>query len=272
MLTYDNKSKEYRIVSDTINGSDSVGNYISLNDQQCRVYAEGLLNLGTNFGQFKATYAGSVSNNMNLDSTDMQMVIDCDFPFNEDALKTMGEVLLSYPNLKPTNDLSVLYNKAMNLLVGKEKWAKASGEIAQSGSLKKVPDELKHPLILSDVKMKWNNASKSYRSIGNIGVGFIFKNPVGRYLKGNCEIVNKKGSNAFNLYLEIDAQTWYFFSFSRNIMQAVSSDPSFNEAISKEKDEKRLSKGKDDVPDFQYMLSTERKKNEFLKKLTEVEE
>ncbi len=97
-----------------------------------------LQNLGTNFGQFKATYAGSVSNNMNLDSTDMQMAIDCDFPFNEDALKTMGEVLLSYPNLKPTNDLSVLYNKAMNLLIGKEKWAKASGEIAQSGSLKKV--------------------------------------------------------------------------------------------------------------------------------------
>lgn len=269
LLTFDNKTREYRIVSDTINGSDSIGNYISLNDQFCNVYAEGKMNLGTNFGQFKAQYVGGISDNMNLDSVDIQLVIDCDFPFNEASLKSMGDVFLSYPNLKPTNDLSVLYNKSMNTLIGKEKWAKASGEISQSGSLKRVPDELKHAIILSDTKMQWNNASKSYRSVGKIGVGFIYKNPIGRYVKGNCEIINKKGNNTFNLYLEIDAQTWYFFSFNRNIMQAVSSDPAFNDEISKEKDDKRLSKGKDELPDFQYMLSTERKKNEFLKKLTE---
>ncbi|MEO8147165.1 MAG: hypothetical protein ABI723_05980 [Bacteroidia bacterium] len=272
LLTFDNKSKEYRIVSDTINGSDSVGNYISLNDEQCRVYAEGLINLGINFGQFKTKFAGSVTNNMNLDSTDLNLVVDCDFPFNEESLKSMADVFLSYPNLKPTDDLNTLYNKSMSTVTGKEKWAKASGELAQSGALKRVPDELKHSIILSNVKLKWNNASKSYRSVGNIGVAFIYKNAISRYLKGNCEIVNKKGSNGFNLYLEIDANTWYFFSFSRNIMQAVSSDPTFNDVISKEKDEKRLSKGKDDLPDFQYMLSTERKKNEFLKKLTEIEE
>jgi hypothetical protein len=84
--------------------------------------------------------------------------------------------------------------------------------------------------------------------------------------------MNKKGSNSFNLYLEIDASTWYFISFSRNIMQAVSSDATFNDIIANTKDDKRLFKGKDDMPDYQYMLSTERKKNEFLKKLIETPE
>lgn len=272
LLTFDNKTKEYRIVSDTINGSDSVGNYISLNDQLCRVYAEGILNLGTNFGQFKMQYAGNVSNNMSTDSTNMQLVMDCDFPFNENSLKSMSEVFTSYTTLKPTPPDNLTYNKAMKSLIGSEKWEKAAGELAQSGALKRVPDELKHAFILSDIKMQYNPVSKSYRSVGNIGVEFIYKNPIGRYVKGNVEIVNKKGSNSFNMYLEIDANTWYYFSFSRNIMQAVSSDATFNDEISKEKDEKRLSKGKDDLPDFQYMLSTERKKNEFLKKLVETEE
>lgn len=272
LLTYDNKTKEYRIVSDTINGSDSIGNYISLNDQLCRVYAEGILNLGTNFGQFKANYAGNVSNNMSTDSTNMQLVMDCDFPFNEKSLKTMAEVFTSYPTLKPTNLESLTLNKAMVSLIGNEKWEKAKGEIMQSGALKRVPDELKHAFILSDIKFQYNSVSKSYRSVGPIGVEFVFKTPVGKYVKGNIEVINKKGSNSFNMYLEIDANTWYYFSFSRNIMQAVSSDAAFNEEISNEKDDKRLSKGKDDLPDFQYMLSTERKKNEFLKKLIETEE
>ncbi len=157
-------------------------------------------------------------------------------------------------------------------MLEKSKWEKATAEIAASGALKRVPDELKHAVILSDLKLFYDNASKSYKSKGPIGVGFVYKNVIGRFVPGNVEIINKKGNNAFNMYLEIDKQTWYFFSFSRNIMQAVSSDPSFNDLISKEKDEKRLTKGKDELPDFQYMLSTERKKNEFLKKLTEPQE
>lgn len=271
LLTYDNLTHEYRIVSDTITGSDSIGNYISLNDQQCKIYAEGALNLGTNFGQFVAKYAGSITHHMQTDATQIKLTMDCDFPFNQDAMKSMAEVFSSYPTLKNINDDNA-YKKAMTTLVGAEVWEKASAEIAASGSLKKVPDALKHAMILTDVNLAYHPASKSYRSVGQIGVAFVNKSAIGRYVKGNMEIMNKKGSNSFNLYLEIDASTWYFISFSRNIMQAVSSDATFNDIIANTKDDKRLFKGKDDMPDYQYMLSTERKKNEFLKKLIETPE
>jgi hypothetical protein len=50
-------------------------------------------------------------------------------------------------------------------------------------------------------------------------------------------------------------------------MQAISSDIKFNDIINNMKPEKRVADEKDGKAPFQYLLSTERKKNEFLKRV-----
>ena len=99
-----------------------------------------------------------------------------------------------------------------------------------------------------------------------IGVGFINKTTISRMLKGSLEIQRKKGGDNFNLYLESDNANWWYFNYSRGIMQVISSDSQFNDAIQKMKPDKRVADTKGDKVPYEFMLSTDRKKAEFLKK------
>lgn len=267
LLTFDNATKEYRLTPQT----DSAG-YISLNDDQCLLYGEGWINTGVNYGQYKLKSTGSILRNLNNDSVSASLVLDLDFMFNDKALNEMYNVITSYANLKTTNDNRPLYGNAMTKLIGKKEWEKVNAEIAQYGTPKRVPEDLRHSLILSEVNMMYNPASQSWKSSGPIGIGFIRKNALSRYAGGYCEIIRKKGGDIFNLYIEVDANTWYYFNFQRGVLQSVSSDVNFNDAIAKEKENNRYSKGKGDIPDYQYMLSTERKKNEFIKRMLGIED
>jgi len=50
-------------------------------------------------------------------------------------------------------------------------------------------------------------------------------------------------------------------------MQTISSYSGYNDAINKVKPDKRYNKGEKDQQPFEYMLSTDRKVKDFLKKL-----
>ena len=55
-------------------------------------------------------------------------------------------------------------------------------------------------------------------------------------------------------------------------MQAISSDGKFNDIINNVKPEKRVADEKNGAAPYQYMISTDRKKNEFLRKFRGAEE
>lgn len=71
------------------------------------------------------------------------------------------------------------------------------------------------------------------------------------------------------IYIEIDKNTWYFFTYTRGIMQAISSDAEFNTAITETKPDKRKVKVKRGETPYSFMYSTERKKRDFLRKFDE---
>ena len=81
-------------------------------------------------------------------------------------------------------------------------------------------------------------------------------------------MVRKRGGDILNIYLEMD-NTWYFFNYQRGVLQVISSNSKFNDEINKVKPDKRSNKG--DKDNFMYMLSTDRKKNDFLKKIEDGE-
>jgi len=99
-----------------------------------------------------------------------------------------------------------------------------------------------------------------------IGIGSMDKTSINRRMKGYVEIVHKRSGDALNIYLEPENNTWFYFSYSRGLLQSISSYSTFNEAINKVKPEKRVNKEKD-KPDLEYMLSTDRAVKNFLKKM-----
>ena len=173
-------------------------------------------------------------------------------------------------SLPPTADNSrATYEKALGEFAGKEKSEKLITEMNLYGAFKKIPDELRHTLFFTDVKMRWDKSNRTFKSVGPIGVGSIDKTSVNKFVNGFIEIIHKRTGDAITVYLEPENQTWLYFSYSRGVMQTLSSQTVFNDAINKLKPEKRVNKEKD-KPDYEFMLTTDRAVQNFKKKFNAV--
>jgi hypothetical protein len=153
-----------------------------------------------------------------------------------------------------------------NFLEPKE-FDKLKSEMEMTGKFKKFPDVLNRTLFLAEVHFRWDSVNKAWVSYGPIGIGNIMKTQVNRYVKGIIEFTKKKTGDDFTFFLELTKNDWYFFNYRNNIMQALSSNLEFNDLITdamKSKSEQRrvndISKG------YRYVISTDRKKRDFLRK------
>lgn len=265
-LSYEEKSKTYVISSaEKLKNLDDPGNLVSVN-AACVLNTEGKINLGVNLGQIQVTAVGNTVFNTNNDSLNLDMILGLDFMFSSDALKQMSSLLLENATLNPTKDDRPIWTRSMRTLLGADKADKVISEFSLYGAPKRLPDELEKALFFTDIKLKWNRESQSYRSSGPIGVGFINKVTISRMVKGAIELQRKKGNDILHIYLESDKATWWYFTYSRGILQAISSDSRFNDIIQELKPEKRVAESKGDKPAYEYMLSTDRRKAEFLRK------
>jgi hypothetical protein len=131
------------------------------------------------------------------------------------------------------------------------------------GQVKKLPPAIDQTLFFSDLKFKWDQNSKSFKSYGKIGVGALNKNMVNKYVDGKVEIVKRRGANRITIYLETNSGEWFWFSYSNGIMRTVSSVADYNNIINKLKDKDR----KLDAPgvSYVYYFGSEAMKDEFLR-------
>ena len=266
-LFYDKASREYKISNrEKIKEINFPGNYVSLNTANCKVYAEGKIEMTNGLGQVKFNVYGNGVDDIQNDSVNFDVVIALDFFFAEDALKNMGNRFETAS--APFASLSrTTYERALREMIGKADADKLISQINLYGTFKKFPDALEHSILLTDVKMKWNSATKSFVSEGPIGVGSIFKNQINKFLGGKIELTKKKSGDILNVYLEIDGANWYYFNYQTGLMQAISSDEKFNTIIKDMKPDKRKQDVEKGQTQYSYNLSTAAKKTSFLKKL-----
>ena len=77
-------------------------------------------------------------------------------------------------------------------------------------------------------------------------------------------------AGVLNIYLELTPTVWYFFSYSNGVMQAISSNKAFNEALTVIKDANRSLKAENGQPEYQFIVSTNEKRNTFLRKMRSI--
>lgn len=265
-LSYNDASKTYLIgPEEKLKNADAPGNLVTIN-AACVMNTEGRMNLGVNLGQLQLMPAGQAVYNTNNDSLKLDIVLGLDFLFSEDALKQMSTLIMENSTLSPTKDDRAVWTRAMRTLIGTEKADKLISEFSLYGAPKRIPEELVKTLMITDLKLYWNRETQSYKSSGPIGIGFIGKTTISRMLKGSVEIQRKRGNDVLHIYLESDNATWWYFNYTRGILQAISSDSRFNDIIQELKPEKRVAESKGDKPPYEYMLSTDRRKAEFLRR------
>jgi len=266
-LFYDKEKEEYKISNkDKLQEMSFGGNYLSLNTKNCKVSGEGTIELGNETGQVEIHTAGVIEHNQLDDEVIFDMVTTIDFFFNDDALKKMTKQLQEASSLDPAKLDRPTFEKGLRELVGPVEGDKLIAQANLNGEFKKVPKSLEKTIVFNDLKMRWNDDSKSYKSFGKLGISNIKNKQINKYVIGKVELVKKRSGDILTIYIEVDKNNWYFFTYTRGIMQAISSNADFNSAITETKPDKRKSKAAKGQKSYQYMYSTDRKKKDFIRK------
>ncbi|MFP4470992.1 MAG: hypothetical protein ACLFPE_09920, partial [Bacteroidales bacterium] len=267
-LTTRNKGQEYLVASLDEAGlpddQDPQGPFMKLNTANCQVTANGAVSFGTDLGQVQLEGYGKINHFLIPDSSRFNVFLRIDFFFADDALVYMKE------NLNMSNargmDITAQPSKiAFTEMLGKEGAGEVLTDLGLYGSIRNIPDKLNASIMLSDVNLTYNKSSRSFISDGPIGVAMIKGEAVNKYFDGHVEIVRKRSGDVLNLYLEIDRRHWYFFSYSNNVMQSISSQTDFNKILRDIKAEKRQDEAGKGETAYRYIISTTQKKNRFLR-------
>jgi len=152
-------------------------------------------------------------------------------------------------------------------VLGNDRSALLITELNLYGQMKKVPKEIEHTLLFSDLHLKWDPTSHSFISQGQIGVGYIGGLAVNKYVSGYVQLEKGRAGNAVNIYLELSNKQWYFFSYRYGIMQVISSDNAFNLYLEELSPGKRILNPDSDSEYYEFVISTRRKKIDFVRKM-----
>jgi hypothetical protein len=101
-LYYDKAKEEYQISNkDKLQEMSFGGSYLSLSTKNCKIYGEGLIDMGAKTGQVAISTAGVVQHNQLDNDVIFDMVAMIDFFFAEEALKKMTKKLQEASSLDP---------------------------------------------------------------------------------------------------------------------------------------------------------------------------
>ncbi len=271
-----------RMNFDTTTGSLSVGsasrfsqndlqnNFITLENSRCIMQGDGNFNLGLDLNMITLKSSGTFEHKIVVDSTYLNSVLLMDFHFDEKALEMMTD------SIRLTNNEGGSLSEGLfpmflkkNLVL--EEAEQQISDLALYGEMRRMPEQLGHSIIFSDLKFYWDSYSRSYISIGKIGIGYLGGNVINKYVNGWVQIERGRAGSSISIYLEPSARTWYFFNYKNGIMQVLSSDEAFNQRIEEIKPEKRILNPNSDLDYYEFVTSTRRKSVEFVRKMKEIE-
>jgi len=273
-IDYDTLGNSFRVGPS--NRKDEINlqsNFVQLNTNRCVIEGDGILNLGLDWGLspdiFKWKAAGTFKHLIVPDSTYLNTVLLLDFHFDKKASGMMADSI-RIANLPVVNAGVGLFPNFLTKVLGAENSALLITELNLYGQMTKVPKEIEHTLLFTDLHLIWNPSSNSFISQGPIGLGYIDGMAVNKYVNGYVQIEKGRSGNAIHIYIEMSEKQWYFFSYRYGIMQVISSDDTFNTHLEELSPGKRILKASSDTEYYEYVISTRRKKIDFVRKMKRI--
>jgi len=227
-LHYNKDGMAYEIAPmEKLLNRDTTGNYLCFYRSNCVEYGEGKINLSVDLGQMKLSALGNMSINWNTKETLLDVLLAVDFMFDPNALKLMNTAIEGFPNLEGLDIKRNTFVRSLNEIMDPKIAAKYRDEMTLLGKPKSFPAEMNHTIYLTNLSLKWNQATKSYQSFGKIGIGNILDNQINRMVDGYVEIAKKRTGDLMDIYLEPSNSDFYYFGYTRGNMQSYSSNNDF---------------------------------------------
>ena len=274
ILYYDRQSDEYRISSrEKLRYQDRPpGNLLRFSRNDCVVNGEGKISTGVRPGQVRISSVGNVTHNLNTKETELNVTFALNFFMSDDAFEIMAAEIDAMPTLAAVDLATPLYVKNLQELIGRERTEKYQTELGLYGEYQSSVPELTHTLFITNVKLVWNQLTRSYRSAGKISMGSINGDQINKQLDGYIELTKRRNGDLVDIYLELDRRNWYYFGYTRGVMSVLSSSREFNAAIEDVKTAQRKMKTPRDEVAYMYSVSDPRKKAMFLRRIQEEDE
>ncbi|WP_161889040.1 hypothetical protein [Pontibacter russatus] len=235
LLSYNKERKEFKLGQEARAYGDAYeGNVLHYNDSSRTVHFEGKLNLLKPVKNFTVEASGSGSAQADSSQYDLDAFLVFDMAVPGQALAAMaatlgGDAVGGIAAAAPSD--AMLY-KLGEFVGDKEVRRYVQQSATEYVPLPKLSKKLVRSLVLSDVKLQWDNEQKAWYNVGTIGLSNILKEDISAVMDGYLEMrQDMNGLPAVNLYLQADPYTWYYFSFFENGMTMASSDDKFNKAV-----------------------------------------
>ncbi len=267
LLTYDSKKNEYILApKQKFSDPEAAGDKLSLSIDRCILHHEGKINFVDNLPYTQVTSTGTLDYFLIPDSLKANALVALDFPFSAELLDIFAKDVNS-SELEGIEILSPDYQLQLKEFVGKETVGRLLGEISSYGQYRKFPEQLNHPLVFADLKLHWNPDTRGFVSNQRIGINNVGTTNVLKYANGYIEFLKRRTGDQFSFYLDLGQGKWYYFNFANGIFQAISSNADFNAKLAEIPEKKRMLKPDKEDRTYEFIISTNEKKNSFLRKM-----
>jgi hypothetical protein len=258
-LFYDEKTKEFKMGAyNKIFKEATKGNLIVLNEAKQSVSYEGKFDMAFKGSKFEIGAAGSAVYSLADTSFNMKLVALLNFPFAQNALRIMYDSLTDQSLMAAQPEFNPEFlTKALSELVEEKNIKRINEEINENNNIRLIND-LEKTIFISDIQLRWNQTTRSFVSVGEIGINSFDKYKFERKIKGMMEIVKRRSGDDFTLYLQSMQGSWYFFKYQKGIMYTIASDPLYNKYVKDNID--KVSKD-----DFKLRLANISARNQFVK-------
>lgn len=266
-IYYDESKQAFIVESDKITRSS--GSYRLLTNR-CLVEGDGPMNLDLSLGFVTIDAFGTYLHKVINDSTYVDWTTSLNFIFDEKLINLVADSL-SKANLPAVNLLTTQYLPSLSRRLSKDDAERINSDINLYGAPRRIPEGFDRTFVLADVKLKWNPETRSFVSYGPLGIANILRNQVNKYVNGYLEIEKGRGAEGFTLFLQPDANTYYFFNYRNGMLQAISSSEQFNNDLVNLKADKRITSNRETAEQYEFIISTERKVTDFIRKMQSVQ-
>ena len=256
-MNFNKNNRRFTIGPDyKIFNPDTSGNTISLQKDFCMMFGDGKIILPIELGQVKLKANGSLIHKLEDNSLSLDAILQINFFFNQKSLEAMATDLNSFPLLDKVDLSRKIVKKVLYESVEPKDAAIALSQINLFGAPTQTPKGLESTITLAEVKLKWNQRTRSFISSGKLGIGTIGNIQVNKKLNGYIEIVKRRSGDFMTLYFDLGDDKYYVFSYTKGAMQVSSNNDAFVSPIKLLKSSDRKVKVPLGQQKYNYLIGT----------------
>lgn len=256
-LSYDKSTSSF-----IMQGEDSLSNIFTINENTCKSYSEGVIDLNMDFGQVDVKSIGIANRDARNNKTEIQMFLILDFMFNKDALSIMAENIFEAYGVQDFV-FGEFYSKTLSRLVGKAQSEELIIDIEALDEFKNMPKQLNKTITFTDITLYWSDKHQAYINKGKLGVGNVYNRQLNSVMDGWVRLSKKNGNDVMDILLKTEYGDTYFFEYRNNVMFSYSTNDDYNNLLINMKAKKRRAdEGKNKVP-YRFVYCDEERMEQF---------